>query len=174
MVAGLGGNAVKTFSDELLHWGKISQRSFRSTAAGVWVSRKSEAESIKGQVLGLLFDFGLAALGGIGITYLLSKTGRDHFPLKGLVTGVAIGSGVTSLLSILTSDRVKPKDAASNLSYMLSHALYGVTAAALAAKLGHPSLFDPPPLNNYLPPTERTSAEEAVPAARKKLVKKRA
>ncbi|NLM46143.1 MAG: hypothetical protein GX200_05025 [Firmicutes bacterium] len=164
MVAGLGGNAVKTLSDELLHRRRMSQRSFRSTAAGVWVSRKSEAESIKGQILGLLFDFGLAALGGIGITQMLSKTGRDHYCLKGLVTGVAIGSGVTSLLSVLTSDRVKPKDAASNLSYMLSHALYGMTTAALAAKLGHPSLFDAPPLNNCLLPTELTSTE-AVPAA---------
>ena len=56
--------------------------------------------------------------------------------------------------------KVKPKDAASNLAYMFSHALYGITTTALVAKMGHPSLFDTKPTNYYLQPTEQTTEEK--------------
>ncbi|WP_243441120.1 hypothetical protein [Dethiobacter alkaliphilus] len=138
---------------------KLSKRSFRSTAAGVWVSKEKEATNVNGQLLGLLFDFGLGSIGGIGTTYLLSKTGRDHVIPKGVLAGITVGSTITALLSVFPNNKVKPKDAASNLAYMFSHALYGITTTALVAKMGHASLFDPKPLNNYLQPTEYTSEE---------------
>lgn len=56
VVAGLAGTAVKTVVDEISLRMKISQRSYRSTAAGVWVNKKSEADNIKGQLLGAIFD----------------------------------------------------------------------------------------------------------------------
>ena len=43
IISGSAGNLVKTIIDELSLKKKISQRSFRSTAAGVWVNKKSEA-----------------------------------------------------------------------------------------------------------------------------------
>lgn len=55
ILAGLGGNLVKTAIDEASLSLKLSQRSFRSTAAGVWVKRKRDADSVHGQVLGGLF-----------------------------------------------------------------------------------------------------------------------
>lgn len=160
MVAGLGGNAVKTLVDEVLLKNKLSQRSFRATAAGVWVSTEKEATNINGQVLGALLDFGLGAIGGVGITYMLSKTGRDHVVPKGIISGIAIGSTITATLSAFPQNKVKPKDAASNLAYMFSHALYGIIATALVAKMGHPSLFDTKPVNDYLQPTEQTTEEK--------------
>lgn len=39
-LAGLGGNLVKTAIDEVSLQAKLSQRSFRSTAAGVWVGKR--------------------------------------------------------------------------------------------------------------------------------------
>ncbi|MDW7651780.1 MAG: hypothetical protein SCK29_05750 [Bacillota bacterium] len=159
MVAGLGGNAVKTLADEILLKQKISKRSFRSTAAGVWVSKEKEATNFNGQVLGALFDFGLGSMGGIGMTYLLSKTGRDHVLAKGVLSGIAVGSTITATLSAFPQNKVKPKDAASNLAYMFSHAIYGIITTATIAKLGHSSLFDVKPVNNYLPPTEQTTEE---------------
>lgn len=164
MVAGLGGNVVKTVSDEILLRKKISQRSFRSTATGVWVSKEKEATNMNGQILGGLFDFGLGSIGGIGIAYLLSKTGRDHVVPKGILAGIAIGSTITATLSAFPQNKVKPKDAASNLAYMFSHALYGVITTAAIAKFGHPSLFDTKPINNYLKPTEQTTEENKIVA----------
>ncbi|MCR3921428.1 MAG: hypothetical protein NUK65_02790 [Firmicutes bacterium] len=141
VLAGLGGNLVKTAIDELSYQMRISQRSFRETASGVWVSKR-QSRSVKGQILGGLLDFGMGAVGGIGTVTLLSKTGRDKLLVKGLVSGVAMGSTVTALASAFPQNRVRPKDAASNLSYMVSHAIYGVVTTYVAAKLGDPSVFN--------------------------------
>lgn len=157
--AGLCGNLVKTVIDEVSLKKKISQRSFRETASGVWVSSQKEASNVKGQLLGGLLDFGMGTLGGIGTVYLLSKTGRDQLLTKGIVSGITIGSSVTALLSAFPQNKVRPKDAASNLSYMVSHAAYGLVTTFVAAKLGHPSIYDAKPQNNYLEPTASTTEE---------------
>jgi len=160
VVAGLAGNVIKMAIDEVSTKNKISQRSFRETAAGVWVSKKSETTNIKGQILGGLLDFGMGILGGISMVYLLSKTGRDHIVIKGVTSGIAMGSFITFSMGSLPQNQVRPKDAASNLSYMVSHAAYGLVTTAAAAKLGHPSLFDPKPQNDYLEPSEPTTEQK--------------
>ncbi len=156
--AGLCGNLTKTAIDELSYQLKISQRSFRETASGVWVSKK-QSRSFKGQVLGGLLDFGMGTIGGIGTVYLLSKTGRDQLMTKGLVSGITLGSTVTALVSAFPQNRVRPKDAASNLSYMVSHAAYGIVATYVAAKFGDPLLYDTEPQNDLLEPTVQTTEE---------------
>ncbi len=160
VVAGLAGTIVKTAIDELSIRKKISQRSFRSTAAGVWVSKQSEAQNVKGQILGELFDVGMGMMGGIGIVEMLSRRGRDQLILKGIVSGITIGSIITAALSAFPQNKVKPKDAASNLSYMACHAAYGIVTTVVAAKLGDKSLYDTKPVNNYIPPTELTTDEQ--------------
>lgn len=160
VVAGLCGNLIKTAVDEVSLKKKISQRSFRETASGVWVSTQKEASNLKGQILGGLLDFGMGILGGIGTVYFLSKTGRDQLGIKGIVSGITIGSVITAFLSAFPTNKVRPKDAASNLSYMFSHALFGLVATYVAAKLGEPSLYDAKPYNDYLEPTVQTSEQE--------------
>lgn len=159
VIAGLGGNLVKTAIDEMSLKAKFSQRSFRSTAAGVWVARKKDADSVYGQLLGGILDFGMATLGGVGTVYMLSKTGRDSLVVKGLASGITFGATITALLSTLPTNRVKPKDAVSNLSYVASHAAFGLVATAVAAQLGAPSLFDAKPYNDNMLPTEKTTEE---------------
>ncbi len=160
VIAGLCGNLVKTAIDEVSLRKKISQRSFRETASGVWVSTQKEASNVKGQILGGLLDFGMGTIGGIGTVYLLSKTGRDQLLTKGLVSGVTVGSAITALLSAFPQNKVRPKDAASNLSYLVSHAAYGFVTTFVAAKLGDPSLYDTQPKNNYLGPTKATTEQK--------------
>ena len=172
LIAGLGGNLVKTAIDEASLSLKLSQRSFRSTAAGVWVKRKRDAESVHGQVLGGLIDFGMSAVGGIGTVYLLSKTGRDQLLAKGLVSGITIGSTVTGMLSVFPTNKVQPKDAISNLSYMASHAVLGLVTTAIVAKLGDDSLFDAKPYNDYVSPTAKTTEEQRISETRKRNILK--
>jgi uncharacterized membrane protein len=100
----------------------------------------------------------MGMLGGNLLVNIISKTGKDHLMAKGLFFGIGMGSVITALLSSFSKNRIRPKDAASNLSYMLSHAVYGMTAVYAISKLGHPSLFDTQPLNDYLPPTFKTTA----------------
>jgi hypothetical protein len=157
LISGLAGNVIKTTLDEISLRNKISKRSFRATAAGVWVAKKKQADAPSGQLLGGIFDFGFASLGGVATVYFLSKTGRDYLLLKGATSGLIIGSFITSLLSRLPSNKVTPKDAPSNLSYMLSHVFYGIATTGVATYLGHPSIFDTAPLNNYLEPVEQTT-----------------
>jgi len=157
ILSGFVGNFAKNILDEMSVKKKISQRSFRSTAAGVFVSKKSEAQNIKGQILGSLFDFGMGGMGGVFIVEFLSKRGRDHLITKGIVSGISMGSFITFVLNSLPANKVKPKDAASNLSYMLSHAVYGLVTIYTASILGHKSIFDTKPTNNYLPPTIDTT-----------------
>lgn len=159
VIAGLAGNAIKMAIDEISVSKKISQRSFRETAARVWVANRREAGTVKGQILGGLLDFGMGILGGIASVHLLSKTGRDQIVIKGITSGIAMGSFITFIMGTLPKNQVKPTDAASNLSYMLSHAVYGLVTTAVAAKLGHPSLYDTKPQNNYLEPSEPTSEQ---------------
>jgi hypothetical protein len=160
VVAGLIGNSIKMTVDEIFVKKKISQRSFRETAAGVWVSKRSEAVRTQGQILGGLLDFGMGIMGGIATTYWLPVTGRDHITIKGITSGIAMGSLITFVLGTLPQNIVRPKDAASNLSYMLSHSVYGLVTTAVAAKLGHPSLYDAQPQNDYLEPSEPTTEQE--------------
>ena len=157
VVAGLAGNLVKTLIDEVSTKKKISQRAFRGTA-GAWVSKK-ESTSTNGQLLGGLLDFGMGSLGGVGTVYLLSTTGKDHLVTKGLLTGISMGSLITFALAAVPTNKAKPKDAASNLSYLVSHAAYGLVTTFVAAKLGAPSLYDTKPQNNYLEPTSKTTEE---------------
>jgi hypothetical protein len=159
-IAGIAGGMVKTAVDEVSYKKKLSQRSFRETAAGVWVKKTSDASSAQGQVLGGMLDTGLSIGGGIGIVYLLTQTGRDKLVTKGLISGIGLGSVVSFLIGALPQNKIKPTDVTSNLSYMISHAAYGLIATAVAAQLGHPALFDKQPINDYLQPTELTTEEE--------------
>ncbi|OWZ84887.1 hypothetical protein [Natranaerobius trueperi] len=160
IVAGLIGNIPKTIVDELTLKRKSSQVSFRETAAGLLVNKRSEASKLQGRILGELFDMGMSSLGGIGLVYLLSKTGRDHIITKGIFSGIALGTLITVILNNLPSNKVEPKTASSNLSYMLSQGIFGLTVVGCISKLGHSSLFDTKPFNNYLKPTEKTSEQE--------------
>lgn len=150
-IAGVVGNIVKTAIDEVSLHLKISQRPFWSTAAGVWLPSKLQATSSKGRLLGEIMNLGMAILGGIGIVQMLTATGKDQIIIKGLTSGIAFGSGITALLSAMPTNKIRPKDAASNLSYMLSHAGYGLVATAIAARLGDPSLFtEKSPASNWV------------------------
>lgn len=159
--SGLVGILLKTGSDEIFHRNKISKRSFRETASGVFVSSRRQAKNPSGQILGLLLDLGMGMVGSIGQVYILTKTGKDNLLTKGTFFGMTFGSIITAMLSGFSSNKVKPKDANSNLSYIISHAIYGLGTTYTAALLGDESLWDVPPKNDYVQPTQQTTAERA-------------
>lgn len=140
-VAGMCGNLVKTIIDDVSVRLKVSQRPYRSTAAGVWVSSYREAESAKGRLLGAILDSGMSWLGGIAIVNVLRATGKDHVVGKGVISGLTLGSAITAIMSGFPNNKVQSRDAASNLSYMLTHIVYGIVTAMVATRLGDPALF---------------------------------
>ncbi|UWG97698.1 hypothetical protein LPY66_02365 [Dehalobacter sp. DCM] len=160
IVSGLLGTVLKTASDEIFLRKKISQRSFRETASGVWVSSRKEAKNPYGQILGQIMDIGLGMLGAIAQVQILSKTGKNNLFAKGAFFGITYGSIVTAMLSGFDTNKVKPKDARSNLSYVISHAIYGLGTTYATSLLGDESLWDAPPMNNYVQPTTKTTTEK--------------
>ncbi|NLI93108.1 MAG: hypothetical protein GX434_13250 [Peptococcaceae bacterium] len=158
IVSGLIGLAGMTFADGISREFSISKRSYREAAAGMYVS-KNEAISFKGQALGLIMNSAVSILGANYIIKRLSQNGRDKLLPKGIMSGIAIGAIATVIPNVVPKNRVKPKDATSNLSYVFSNIVYGMLTTFAAAKLGHDSLFDTPPQNDYLKPTEKTSEQ---------------
>ncbi|MDR3587344.1 MAG: hypothetical protein P4L59_18815 [Desulfosporosinus sp.] len=141
IVAGLIGDIALTFSDEIFLRLKISKRSFRESAAGIFVSSQREATSKGGIILGQIVSLMMSISGAITFLYTFSKTGRKHVVTKGIVLGSTLGCVIPALLSSLPMSKVKPTDASSNLSYIFSHCIYGITTALTMTKLADDSVF---------------------------------
>ena len=141
MISGTVGFVALTLIDVISSRMKISQRSYRTTAAGVWVSSRREADKWPGQLLGVMMNIGLSMVGGVSVVKILTTYGRDKLVPKGLFFGATFGSIVTAMLSGLSNNKVKPKDAWSNLSFMISHFAFGLASIFTAAKLGDDALF---------------------------------
>lgn len=159
MISGTAGLIVLTLIDVLSSQMKISQRSYRTTAAGVWVSSRRQAEKWQGQLLGLIMNIGMSMVGGVLVVKMLTTYGRDKLFPKGIFFGITFGSVITGILSGFPNNKVRAKDAISNLSYLLSHAAFGLVSIFTAAKLGDDLLFDTPPENDYSKPTEKTTEQ---------------
>ncbi|SHH98361.1 hypothetical protein [Desulfosporosinus lacus] len=159
ILAGGIGTIFMMIVDLITSQSGLSQRSYRTTAAGVWVSSRRQADSWEGQLLGSIMALGLSMIGAFGLVSLLTKYGKDKIVLKGTFFGISFGAIIQALLSGLVKNKVSPKDALSNLWYVASNAVFGITTALAASTLGHDSLFDAEPRNNWLKPTEKTSEE---------------
>ena len=158
IVSGLIGQAGIIIVDTASRSVGISKRSYREAAAGMFLS-KSQASSVKGQVLGVIMTGAVSILGSNNIIKRMSQTGRDKLLSKGILSGITIGAIATLLPSLAPKNKMHPKDAASNLSYVFSNIIYGLLTTFAAAKLGHDSLYDVPPQNDYMKPTEKTSEQ---------------
>ena len=166
IVSGLIGFAGLILVDIASRRTGVSKKSYREAAAGVFVS-KSEAKSLRGQALGLIMTAGVSIMGANVIIKRMSQNGRDKLLSKGIVSGITMGAIATALPSIAPQNKARPKDAASNLSHVVTNIIYGLLTTVAAAKLGHDSLYDVPPQNDYLQPTEQTSEQQKLaPAAR--------
>jgi len=137
IISGLIGGLVLILFDRISLKLGISKRSYTQAASGVWVSSKKQARSRGGNILGIMMSLGLSSLGGVIMTELFSRKGTDNLIGKGIFYGVTYGAIATALLSGFPNNKVKPPDATSNLSYVASHALYGLTTSLLISKLGN-------------------------------------
>lgn len=159
VITGLLGLVGVTMLDTLSNKLGFSERSYRQTAAGLFVPSRLGVRSKKGQLLGFMMN-GVASIVGAGLlSSLITKTGRDLYALKGIVSGITHGALLMLLQSALPWNKVKPKDARSNLSYVGTNAIYGLICGTAIAKLGDDSLFDAEPANDQIKPTLKTSEE---------------
>ena len=164
IVAGFIGLSGVMLVDGFSRRANISKRSYREAAAGMFVTKR-EARNLSGQILGVVMTSAVSILGAKYIVNEMSKSGRDNVLSKGILAGIAIGGIATAIPNVVPQNSVKPKDAASNLSYVVGNIVYGLLTTFAVARLGHDSLFDTPPQNDYLKPTEQTSEQANLGAA---------
>jgi hypothetical protein len=148
IVSGLIGGIGMIIFDQISHKYGISKRSYAQAASGMWVASKKQARSKGGNILGVGMTLGLSSLGGVIMTTLLSKKGTDNLITKGIFYGATYGAITTGLLSGFPTNKVKPKDATSNLSYVAAHILYGIITTQLISKLGDKTVLTNRPLDN--------------------------
>lgn len=158
-IAGLAGGLCMVAIDRISYSLGVSKRLYSETASGVWVGSKRQAKSMGGQIFGTLMTLVLSMLGGVIKVSLLSRSGRDKLIQKGLMFGVSFGAIITGLNSGFAMNKLRPKDASSNLSYVFASGIYGIVTAVLIAKLGDDSLFDANPTNDNIEPTIPTKEE---------------
>ena len=128
-IAGLVGGLCMVIIDRVSYSMGFSKRLYAETASGVWVGSKRQARSTTGQVFGTLMTLTLAMLGGSIKASILSKFGRDKVITKGLMFGISFGAIITGLTSGFAINKVRPKDASSNLSYVFASSIYGIVTA---------------------------------------------
>ncbi len=95
-----------------------------------------------GKAVGWLADALIAGLAGVGLTYLLSITGKKHAIVKGALTGEAMWTTMYGVLGTVGATTINPISPKTVLTNFLSHSAYGALGAALVAHLGDPGLFD--------------------------------
>ena len=96
-----------------------------------------EVFSVPGYILGFLADFVVGAMVGILIGLLLEWRGLKHYLLKGMGVALLTWLFLYGMLfhNLPTTAQLAPKDALSNISGFISHAIFGITTAWVYLKL---------------------------------------
>jgi hypothetical protein len=119
---------------------KISEIDGPEMAAGIFIPPHKLALT-SGKVVGHLADMVIAGILGTVTVYTLTITGKDKYALKGVLAGQVMWQGLYGLLTSFGASQVKAYSPKTVLNEALSHAVFGLTAAVVAANLGDEKLF---------------------------------
>lgn len=142
LVAGLIGNIPKAVSNELLFRKGIEKKRFGEIIAGIFLPAK-QTKTKSGKIFGLGADFIVSAFMGVPLVYLLTFSGKDKFPIKGIFAGMVGFGALRGLLANVGPGKTYPKDVTTNAMMSWGSLLWGVTASFIAVILGDKSLFKP-------------------------------
>jgi hypothetical protein len=141
LISGMGGNIAKLGISYGLGKLGLAGRGYTDRAAGIFVPGR-RTRSRTGSLVGFLADETIAAGLGVGITYMLSSTGKDHAVLKGAMAGQGMWAGLYGMLATLGVTRLDTVSPMTAISHYGSHIVYGAITAWLVVTLGDPSLFN--------------------------------
>ena len=124
----------------------LTEQTYQKAASSLFV-KDNQLDTLPGKIIGAVANQVLTVTAGIGTTYLLSLTGRDHAVVKGIGIGMLYWmflEGLPSNLGLTISHK-KPM---TPLLSILDHIVFGATCGFVASNLGDESLF--PETNNQL------------------------
>ncbi len=127
-LAGVIGNIFKelfNYVSVALGWAKYS---YWQVAASIFV-KPENVNQFGAKILGTLGDFLLGASFGVLLLYLLNKTGRRYFEIKGLGLAWLLWMGLFGLVVNFEVVRLTPTDIGTSLSAFFSHSILGLGAS---------------------------------------------
>lgn len=141
VVGGLAGHLAKTVVSKGFKAAHLAKYDTLDKAAGMFIRPRRHPEPAA-VALGEAADAVMAALFGVGVTYLLSATGTDRGIAKGAMAGAALWAVVAGGLSTLGATANHPVDPKSALVNLSSHLAFGAVTAAVIERVGAPEIFN--------------------------------
>jgi hypothetical protein len=138
----------------------LSKETGTKKAAGFFIS-PGKYHTRQGKLIGFTADNTVAAFLGVLGSYLFSFSGKDNYILKGLATGNFSWSSMYGVMSRFGATKASSNDPNTTLTFMISHAAFGITKSYILTKITDPGLFKPhfEPLG--LPERNATTAESS-------------
>lgn len=139
-VSGLAGNLLKNIGNIVNVKLGITQSTYPRIAGGIFM-KQNQVESVLGKTVGWIADSGISGGMGIGLVYILKRTGKDHALIKGAIYGEVGWTLLYSLANKIGVSKVYPFDPKTVLSGYSNNILYGIGTALAAKTFGDEDLF---------------------------------
>lgn len=140
VISGLIGNFAKDLSNYFIWRARKTELLYAHLAGSIFSTPESVHET-GNFVAGQLVDMTIGAAMGVPIIYLLRKTGKDNYLLKGAAMGLATWGllyGAGPNLGIIS---IRPKLYKTHFSALWNNLLYGLVTAHTAVSLADPGMF---------------------------------
>jgi len=136
ITSGLIGNVIKDISNYFIWRANKTEMLYGHYAASTLVEPVKTIE-LKNFLIGQALDMTYGAALGVPLVYLIKKTGRDYYLLK----GAGLGLLLWGILYNYGPASIKPKETKTHLSALFNNLLYGISTAQAAVSLAHPGIF---------------------------------
>lgn len=100
-------------------------------------------------LVGSLVDISMGSLLGIPLVYILKKTGKDNYRVKGAGFGALLWVVFYVVGHNLPIVSIKPRKSSSPLWAFLEHLTYGVVTSCTAVEFADPGTFPDDQLEEY-------------------------
>lgn len=140
IISGLAGVFVKNLVGTVLVKTGLAEEGAPQRAAGMLLPAYNVAAPL-GRAAGWMADAAVGCLLGIASVYVLSFTGKDRAPLKGLTTGALAWVGLYGVLGNMGATNVRTALPRTVLSEFIGHSVFGLVSTATAAFLGDEDLL---------------------------------
>lgn len=139
-LSGLIGNIAKDISNFFIWKADKTELTYGHLAASMF-SEPAKTRETGNFLVGQAMDMVVGAALGIPMVYLLKKTGKDNYLLKGAGAGLVLWGLLYGLGPNLNFYSIKPKKTKTHFSALWNNLLYGAVAAQTAVLIADPDLF---------------------------------
>lgn len=141
VIAGITGTTVKTVVVGTAKRLNLAEFNGAETAAGILLPA-FKVNTPGGRIIGHIANYVVGGSIGVGLTYLLSLSGKDKAAAKGAFTGLFTWTALYGLSAQLGASSMRPALPKTLISNMIGHVVHGVVSSTIIAGVGDPGLFN--------------------------------